>query len=95
MLRQMECSAIYLLAKRGKSQRQIARELGYSRATVARVLHEPIEKAPARRTRSSLVDPYRPQIEQWVRRGPDGRPDAGISSGRSGPALPWWSVGVQ
>ncbi|MDP8974683.1 MAG: IS21 family transposase [Actinomycetota bacterium] len=65
----MERSAIYLLAKRGKSQRQIARELGYSRATVARVLHEPVEKAPARRTRSSLVDPYRPQIEQWVREG--------------------------
>jgi transposase len=67
MLRQMERSAIYLLAKRGKSQRQIARELGYSRETVARVLREPVEKAPARRTRSSQVDPYRPQIEEWVR----------------------------
>lgn len=35
MLRQLERSTIHLLAKRGKSQRQIARELGYSRTTVA------------------------------------------------------------
>jgi IS30 family transposase len=34
----MERSTIQLLAKRGKSQRAIARELGYSRTTVARAL---------------------------------------------------------
>lgn len=69
MLRQMERSGIKLLAKRGKSQRQIARELGYSRVTVARALGEPTDRAPAQRKRPSLVDPYREQIEQWVREG--------------------------
>src|SRR6266849_3955197 len=69
MLRQMERSAIQLLAKRGKSQRQIAHELGYSRTTVARVLAEPVNKGPVRRVRSSIVDPYRPQIEQWLKDG--------------------------
>jgi len=65
----MERSAIQLLAKRGKSQRQIARELGYSRTTVARVLAEPVSNEPARRIRSSIVDPYRSQIEQWLTDG--------------------------
>lgn len=69
MLRQMERSGIKLLARRGKSQRQIARELGYSRMTVARVLGEPTDRAPAQRKRRSCVDPYREQIEQWVREG--------------------------
>ena len=69
MLRQMERSGIKLLAKRGKSQRQIARELGYSRTTVSRALGEPVERAPARRKRRSCVDPYREQIGQWVREG--------------------------
>ena len=67
MLRQMERSAIHVLAKRGKSQRQIAKELGHSRVTVARALREPVDKPPARRARASQADPYRPQIEQWVR----------------------------
>jgi transposase len=69
MLRQMERSTIYLLAKRGKSLRQIAQELGRSPTTVARVLREPVDRAPARRRRPSLVDPYREQITQWVREG--------------------------
>ena len=69
MLRQMERSAIHLLARRGKSQRQIARELGHSRTTITRALQEPVERSPATRHRASLVDPYRPQIEQWLRDG--------------------------
>jgi transposase len=62
----MERSTIHLLAKRGKSQRAIARELGISRVTVARVLTEPVDRKPASRHRQSMVDPYRPQIEQWL-----------------------------
>jgi transposase len=62
----MERSAIHVLAKRGTSQRAIARELGISRVTVARVLAEPVDRQPAKRSRSSMVDPYRPQIEQWL-----------------------------
>src|SRR5438270_7463211 len=69
MLRQMERSTIHLLAKRGKSQRAIARELGVSRITVARVLEEPVDRQPASRHRTSMVDPYRAQIEQWLQDG--------------------------
>jgi transposase len=66
MLQQMERSAIKLLAQRGKSQREIAKELGRRRTTVARALAEPVDQAPARRRRPSHVDPYRAQIEQWI-----------------------------
>ncbi len=69
MLRQMERSAIHLLAKRGKSQRQIAAELGRNRRTVARVLREPVDHQPAKRYRRSKVDPYRPQIARWIGEG--------------------------
>jgi transposase len=69
MLRQMERSAIQLLAKRGKSQRQIAEELGRNRRTIARVLREPVERRPAKRYRRSKVDPYRAQIAAWLAAG--------------------------
>jgi transposase len=69
MVRHMERSTIHLLHKRGKTQRQIARELGYSRVTVARALTEPLDQRPARRQRRSIVDPYREQIAQWLREG--------------------------
>ncbi len=65
----MERSTIQVLAKRGKSQRQIAKELGHSRATVARALQEPVDTTPARRHRASKVDPYRLQIEHWLKDG--------------------------
>jgi len=66
MLRQLERSAVHLLAKRGKSQREIAGELGLSRMTVARVLREPIDKQPAKRNRSSSVDPFVDQVKAWL-----------------------------
>ena len=69
MLRQMERSAIHVLAKRGKSIRQIAAEMGPSPTTISRVLKEPVDKPPTKRGRRSKVDPYRPQIEHWVREG--------------------------
>ncbi len=65
----MERSTIQLLAKRGKSHRQIAKELGRSRTTIQRVLQEPISHAPTKRQRASQVDPFRPQIEQWLQQG--------------------------
>ena len=65
----MERSAIHVLHKRGLSQRQIAKELGVNRETVARVLTGPIDQPPAKRQRASLVDPYRDQIAGWVRAG--------------------------
>lgn len=65
----MERSAIHLMAKRGKSIRQIAEELGRSPTTISRVLHEPVDQRPAPRQRRSQVDPYRVQIEQWLEEG--------------------------
>ena len=66
----MERSTIHLLHKRGKSQREIARELGRSRATVARALAEPVDRASQRRRRrSKLTDPYRERIAGWVKDG--------------------------
>ena len=64
MLRQMERSAIHLMAKRGKSLRQIAAEVGHSPTTIARVLREPLDRQATKRQRRSKVDPYRPQIER-------------------------------
>lgn len=64
----MERSAIKVLAKRGKSQRQIAQDLGHSRVTVRRVLAEPVDKQPVRRRRASKVDAYQTQITAWVKR---------------------------
>ena len=65
----MERSTIHVLAKRGKSQREIARELGRSRTTVARALHEPVDQAPADRQYVSVVDPFRDQIKAWLSEG--------------------------
>ena len=65
----MERSTIQLLAKRGKSQRQIAEELGRNRRTIARVLREPVDRLSAPRRRGSKADAHRPQIEQWLREG--------------------------
>jgi len=51
MLQQMERSAIHLMAKRGKSVRQIAVEVGHSPTTIARVLREPLDRPPTKRMR--------------------------------------------
>jgi len=69
MLRQMERSTVQVLAKRGKSQRQIAKELGRNRRTIARALREPVDQGPGTRQRGSQVDGYRERIEQWLREG--------------------------
>ncbi len=65
----MERSTIHLLAKRGRSIRQIAAELGRSPTTISRVLQGPVERAPAKRYRRSKVDPYRAQIAGWLGEG--------------------------
>lgn len=69
MLRQLERSTIHLLAKRGKSIRQIAAELGRSPTTIARVLHEPVDQRSAPRRRRSQGDPYRDQILSGIEQG--------------------------
>ena len=69
MLRQMERSAMHLLAKRGKSLRQIAAELGHSPTTVARALQESVDRPPTKRRRRSQVDVYREDIDRWLAQG--------------------------
>jgi transposase len=69
MLRQMERSTIHVLAKRGKSIRQIAAELGRSPRTISRVLQGPVDCPPAKRHRRSKVDPYRARIGEWLAQG--------------------------
>ena len=65
----MERSTIQVMMKRGKSLRQIAKELGLNWRTVARAAQEPIDQKPAARRRRSIVDPYRPQITAWLDEG--------------------------
>ncbi|HUZ78046.1 MAG TPA: helix-turn-helix domain-containing protein, partial [Chloroflexota bacterium] len=65
----MERSAMHLLAKRGKSLRQIATELGHSPTTVARALKEAVDRQPTKRRRRSQVDVYRDDIDRWLAQG--------------------------
>ena len=65
----MERSAIQVMVTRGKSQRQIAKELGRSRTTIARVLQEPVEQSPTKRRRRSKVESFRTQIDQGIGEG--------------------------
>ncbi len=65
----MERSTAHLLSKRGKSIRQIATELGRSPTTIAKVLKEPVDWEAAPRHRRSGLDPWRPQIQGWLREG--------------------------
>jgi transposase len=69
MIRQMERSTIQVLVKRGKSLRQIAKELGLNFRTVARAAREPVDQKAAPRQRRSIVDPYREQITVWLEEG--------------------------
>src|ERR1700704_5016012 len=68
----MERSTIHLLHKRGKSQREIAIELGRSRSAVARTLSEPVDQQPSGRRRKSSVDAFREQIAEWLKQGLSG-----------------------
>jgi transposase len=68
----MERSTIHLLHKRGKSQREIASELGRSRSAVARALSEPVDRQSSGRRRKSSVDAFREQIAEWLKQGLSG-----------------------
>lgn len=69
MLRQMERSTVHLMAKRGKSVRQIATVLGRSPTTIAEVLKEPVDREAAPRHRRSGLDPWKSRIEGWLGEG--------------------------
>ena len=57
---------IHELSAQGKSMRAIAREVGIARNTVRRYLRGKPE-AIARPKRGSVLDPYKPQIQRWMR----------------------------
>src|SRR5207245_2806492 len=68
----MERSTIHLLHKRGKSQGEIASELGRSRSAVARALSESVDRQSSGRRRKSSVDAFREQIAEWLKQGLSG-----------------------
>ena len=69
MLKYMDRSVIYYLKQKGWSNGQIAAFVGYHRDTIGRVLREPVDREPQRRSRPSKVAAWQPQIEQWLTQG--------------------------
>jgi transposase len=66
MLRSGTVNTIRELAVQGKPVRAIARELGVARNTVRRYVRGTPEAQPRPR-RGSQLDPYKDQIQRWVR----------------------------
>ena len=88
MLRQMERSTIHLLAKRGKSIRQIAAELGRSPTTISRVLQEPVDAAAGQAVSPLEGRPLPAADRGLAAGGADGGADAGAGARRPRAALP-------
>lgn len=66
MLRFMDRSTIHYLKQKGWSNTQIAEFMGYHRDTIARVLREAIDRAPAPRQRTSAVAVFDHKIPLWI-----------------------------
>lgn len=66
MLRFMDRSTIHYLKQKGWSNTQIAQFMGYHRDTIARVLREDIDRAPAPRQRTSAVAVFDHKIRLWI-----------------------------
>jgi DNA-binding transcriptional regulator LsrR (DeoR family) len=49
--------------------RKIARHLGIGRRTVAKYLSKPVQ-VPLHRTRTSKLDPFKPDIADWLQQDP-------------------------
>lgn len=62
----MDRSTIHYLKQKGWTNTQIAQLTGHHRDTVAQVLREPLDKAPAPRDRPSAVSVYEDLIRVWV-----------------------------
>ena len=62
-----------MLSRKGMSQRKIGKKLGISRNTVKKYLEKPEfpESRWGIRKRKSLLDPYRDNIEVWLKEDPD------------------------
>ena len=62
-----------MLHRKGVSQRKIAKKLGVSRNTVKKYVENPEfpQSGGRMRKRKSLLDPYRDNIEVWLKEDPD------------------------
>lgn len=69
MLKYMDRSVIYYLKQKGWSNSQIAAFVGHHHDTIGRVLREPVDREPQRRSRPSKVAAWQPRIEQWLTQG--------------------------
>jgi transposase len=68
MLNYMDRSTIYYLKQKGWTNTQIAAFVGHHRDTIARVLREPVDRAPAPRARASVVAVFDAQLQDWLDR---------------------------
>lgn len=66
MLRFMDRSTIHYLKQKGWSNTQIAQFMGHHRDTIARVLREDVDRAPAPRQRTSSVSVFDHKIRLWI-----------------------------
>jgi len=69
MLSQEDYIVIRTLKKRGVYQKEIAAELGVHPRTVSRAIQRGSAPQPQRRSRSSKLDPYKPQIDRLLAEG--------------------------
>jgi len=69
MLWQEDYIVIRTLKKRGVYQKEIAVELGVHPRTVSRAIQRGSAPQPQRRSRSSKLDPYKPQIDRLLAEG--------------------------
>jgi len=69
MLCQEDYIVIRTLKKRGVYQKEIAAELGVHPRTVSRAIQRGSAPQPQRRSRSSKLDPYKPQIDRLLAEG--------------------------
>ncbi len=64
MIKPEEWMDIKDLHRQGLSQRQIAKQTGHSRNTIARILKEAIPKPFSKPARASILDPFKPYLAQ-------------------------------
>ena len=69
MLSQEDYIVIRTLKKRGVYQKEIAAELGVHPRTVSRAIQRGSAPQPQRHSRSSKLDPYKPQIDRLLAEG--------------------------
>lgn len=70
MINEEELMDIRALHRQGRTYAEIGRELGRDWRTVKRYVEEGAQPVYRRRRRPSILDPYKPLIDQWLAREP-------------------------